>query len=89
VLAFAPPPTFGQSRPGNAGGFEFYIQNSRRCGGTRNGWQREMGKFLAVNANKDPATGGVGRRCGAPGVPPIARRCRSRKSQGLLGGAHR
>ncbi|HEX4986978.1 MAG TPA: multidrug efflux RND transporter permease subunit [Burkholderiales bacterium] len=53
VLAFAPPPIFGL---GNAGGFEFYIQN-RGEGGPRR-LAAEMGKFLAV-ANKDPQLAGV------------------------------
>jgi len=53
VLAFAPPPIFGL---GNAGGFEFYIQNRGEGGPQR--LAAEMGKFLAV-ANKDPQLAGV------------------------------
>ena len=53
VLGFAPPPIFGL---GNAGGFEFYIQNRGEGGPQR--LAAEMGKFLAV-ANKDPQLGGV------------------------------
>ena len=53
VLAFAPPPIFGL---GNAGGFEFYIQNRGEGGPQR--LAAEMGKFLAA-ANKDPQLAGV------------------------------
>ncbi|MEO8003987.1 MAG: multidrug efflux RND transporter permease subunit [Betaproteobacteria bacterium] len=53
VLGFAPPPIFGL---GNAGGFEFYIQNRGEGGPQR--LAAEMGKFLAV-ANKDKQLGGV------------------------------
>jgi hydrophobe/amphiphile efflux-1 (HAE1) family protein len=53
VLAFAPPPIFGL---GNAGGFEFYIQNRGEGGPQR--LAAEMGKFLAA-ANKDPGLAGV------------------------------
>ncbi len=53
VLAFAPPPIFGL---GNAGGFEFYIQNRGEGGPKR--LAQEMGKFLAA-ANKDPQLAGV------------------------------
>ena len=53
VLAFAPPPIFGL---GNAGGFEFYIQNRGEGGPQR--LAAEMGKFLAA-ANKDPELAGV------------------------------
>ncbi|HKQ23648.1 MAG TPA: multidrug efflux RND transporter permease subunit [Burkholderiales bacterium] len=53
VLAFAPPPIFGL---GNAGGFEFYIQNRGEGGPQR--LAQEMGKFLAA-ANKDPQLAGV------------------------------
>ncbi len=48
VLAFAPPPIFGL---GNAGGFEFYIQNRGEGGPQR--LAAEMGKFLAATG-KDP-----------------------------------
>jgi HAE1 family hydrophobic/amphiphilic exporter-1/multidrug efflux pump len=48
VLAFAPPPIFGL---GNAGGFEFYIQNRGEGGPQR--LAQEMGKFLEA-ARKDP-----------------------------------
>ena len=53
VLGFAPPPIFGL---GNAGGFEFYIQNRGEGGPQR--LAAEMEKFRAV-ANKDPQLGGV------------------------------
>jgi HAE1 family hydrophobic/amphiphilic exporter-1/multidrug efflux pump len=53
VLAFAPPPIFGL---GNAGGFEFYVQNRGEGGPQR--LAAEMGKFLA-SANKDPQLAGV------------------------------
>ncbi len=53
VLAFNPPPIFGL---GNAGGFEFYIQN-RGEGGSRK-MAEVLGKFLGA-ANKDPKLGGV------------------------------
>ena len=53
VLAFAPPPIFGL---GNAGGFEFYIQNRGEGGPQR--LAAEMGRFLAA-ANKDPQLAGV------------------------------
>jgi hydrophobe/amphiphile efflux-1 (HAE1) family protein len=53
VLAFAPPPIFGL---GNAGGFEFYVQNRGEGGPQR--LAAEMGKFLAA-ANKDPQLAGV------------------------------
>ncbi|MEO8163792.1 MAG: multidrug efflux RND transporter permease subunit [Betaproteobacteria bacterium] len=53
VLAFAPPPIFGL---GNAGGFEFYIQNRGEGGPQR--LAAEMGKFVAA-ANKDPQLAGV------------------------------
>jgi hydrophobe/amphiphile efflux-1 (HAE1) family protein len=48
VLAFAPPPIFGL---GNAGGFEFYIQNRGEGGPQR--LAQEMGRFLEA-ARKDP-----------------------------------
>ncbi|HTS52557.1 MAG TPA: multidrug efflux RND transporter permease subunit [Burkholderiales bacterium] len=54
VLAFAPPPIFGL---GNAGGFEFYIQNRGEGGAQR--LAQVMGEFLA-RANKDPMLGGGG-----------------------------
>ncbi|HEX9452459.1 MAG TPA: multidrug efflux RND transporter permease subunit [Burkholderiales bacterium] len=53
ILGFAPPPIFGL---GNAGGFEFYIQNRGEGGPQR--LAAEMEKFRAV-ANKDPQLGGV------------------------------
>ncbi len=53
VLAFAPPPIFGL---GNAGGFEFYVQNRGEGGPQR--LAQEMGRFLAA-ANKDPMLAGV------------------------------
>src|SRR5262249_53374229 len=54
VLAFAPPPIFGL---GNAGGFEFYIQNRGEGGAQR--LAQVMGQFLA-RANQDPKLGGGG-----------------------------
>ena len=54
VLAFAPPPIFGL---GNAGGFEFYIQNRGEGGAQR--LAQVMGQFLA-RANQDPMLGGGG-----------------------------
>lgn len=53
VLAFAPPPIFGL---GNAGGFEFYIQN-RGTGGPAE-LARVMNEFIA-KANEDPRLAGV------------------------------
>jgi HAE1 family hydrophobic/amphiphilic exporter-1/multidrug efflux pump len=53
VLAFAPPPIFGL---GNAGGFEFYIQNRGEGGAQR--LSEVMGQFLGV-ANKNPMLAGV------------------------------
>jgi multidrug efflux pump subunit AcrB len=53
VLAFAPPPIFGL---GNAGGFEFYIQNHGEGGPQR--LAQVMGQFLAA-ANQDPKLAGV------------------------------
>jgi hydrophobe/amphiphile efflux-1 (HAE1) family protein len=53
ILGFAPPPIFGL---GNAGGFEFYIQNRGEGGPQR--LAAEMEKFRAA-ANKDPQLGGV------------------------------
>jgi hydrophobe/amphiphile efflux-1 (HAE1) family protein len=53
VLAFGPPPIFGL---GNAGGFEFYIQN--RGEGGPQALAQAMNQFLAA-ANKDPMLAGV------------------------------
>jgi HAE1 family hydrophobic/amphiphilic exporter-1/multidrug efflux pump len=53
VIAFGPPPIFGL---GNAGGFEFYIQNRGEGGSQR--LAEAMGQFLAA-ANKDPRLAGV------------------------------
>jgi HAE1 family hydrophobic/amphiphilic exporter-1/multidrug efflux pump len=53
VIAFAPPPIFGL---GNAGGFEFYIQNRGEGGSHR--LAEVMGQFIAA-ANKDPQLAGV------------------------------
>ncbi|MBI3593705.1 MAG: multidrug efflux RND transporter permease subunit [Nitrospirae bacterium] len=53
VIAFAPPPIFGL---GNAGGFEFYIQNRGEGGAGRLAQVKDQ--FLAA-ANKDPRLGGV------------------------------
>jgi HAE1 family hydrophobic/amphiphilic exporter-1/multidrug efflux pump len=53
VLAFSPPPIFGL---GNAGGFEFYIQNHGEGGPQR--LAQVMGEFLTA-ANQDPNLAGV------------------------------
>ncbi len=53
VLAFAPPPIFGL---GNAGGFEFYIQN-KGAGGTAD-LAKVMDEFIQ-KANSDPRLAGV------------------------------
>jgi HAE1 family hydrophobic/amphiphilic exporter-1/multidrug efflux pump len=53
ALAFGPPPIFGL---GNAGGFEFYIQN-RGSGGPQQ-MAQALGAFLGA-ANQDPMLGGV------------------------------
>jgi HAE1 family hydrophobic/amphiphilic exporter-1/multidrug efflux pump len=53
VLAFNPPPIFGL---GNAGGFEYYIQNRGEGGSQR--LAEVMGQFLK-KANTDPLLGGV------------------------------
>ena len=53
VIAFAPPPIFGL---GNAGGFEFYIQN-RGDGGPQR-LAEVLGQFLGA-ANTDPMLAGV------------------------------
>jgi hydrophobe/amphiphile efflux-1 (HAE1) family protein len=53
ALAFGPPPIFGM---GNAGGFEFYIQNRGNDG--PKALAQALGRFLAA-ANKDPMLGGV------------------------------
>jgi multidrug efflux pump len=53
VLAFTPPPIFGL---GQAGGFEFYLQNRGDGGSPR--MAEVMGKFLQ-RANSDPLLGGV------------------------------
>jgi hydrophobe/amphiphile efflux-1 (HAE1) family protein len=53
VLAFAPPPIFGL---GNAGGFEFYIQN--RGDGGPQALAGAMQQFLGA-ANQDPMLAGV------------------------------
>jgi len=53
VLAFAPPPIFGL---GNAGGFEFYIQNRGEGGPAR--MAEVLGQFQAAVA-KEPQLGGV------------------------------
>src|SRR5512134_2082702 len=49
VLAFAPPPIFGL---GNAGGFEFYIQNRGEGGSQR---LSEVAQKFIGSASKDPA----------------------------------
>ncbi len=53
VLAFAPPPIFGL---GNAGGFEFYIQN-KGAGGSAD-LAKVMNEFIQ-KANSDPRLAGV------------------------------
>jgi len=53
VIAFGPPPIFGL---GNAGGFEFYIQNHGEGGPQRLAQVKD--EFLAA-ANKDPMLAGV------------------------------
>jgi HAE1 family hydrophobic/amphiphilic exporter-1/multidrug efflux pump len=53
VLAFGPPPIFGL---GQAGGFEFYLQNRGEGGAKRTA--QVMGDFLK-KANSDPMLGGV------------------------------
>src|SRR5690348_2540659 len=53
VIAFNPPPIFGL---GNAGGFEFYIQNRGDGGAARLNEVKDQ--FLAA-ANKNPMLGGV------------------------------
>jgi HAE1 family hydrophobic/amphiphilic exporter-1/multidrug efflux pump len=68
VLAFAPPPIFGL---GNAGGFEFYIQNRGEGGPQR--LAEVMGQFLA-RANADPmlgAGGGWVQTLWRPNVPQL------------------
>jgi HAE1 family hydrophobic/amphiphilic exporter-1/multidrug efflux pump len=68
VLAFAPPPIFGL---GNAGGFEFYIQN-RGDGGPQR-LAEVMGQFLA-RANADTmlgAGGGWMQTLWRPNVPQL------------------
>ncbi len=64
VLAFGPPPIFGL---GNAGGFEFYIQN-RGEGGPQQ-LAQVMGQFLAA-ANKDPMLAGA-QTLWRPNVPQL------------------
>jgi len=64
ALAFAPPPIFGL---GNAGGFEFYIQNKGDGGPQR--LAEVMGQFLA-RANANPMLGGV-QTLWRPNVPQL------------------
>ena len=64
VLAFGPPPIFGL---GNAGGFEFYIQNRGEGGPQR--LAQVMGQFLAA-ANKDPMLAGA-QTLWRPNVPQL------------------
>jgi HAE1 family hydrophobic/amphiphilic exporter-1/multidrug efflux pump len=64
VLAFGPPPIFGL---GNAGGFEFYIQNRGEGGSQR--LAQVMGQFLAA-ANKDPMLAGA-QTLWRPNVPQL------------------
>jgi hydrophobe/amphiphile efflux-1 (HAE1) family protein len=63
-LAFAPPPIFGL---GNAGGFEFYIQNKGDGGPQR--LAEAMGQFLA-RANTEPMLAGV-QTLWRPNVPQL------------------
>jgi hydrophobe/amphiphile efflux-1 (HAE1) family protein len=64
VLAFAPPPIFGL---GQAGGFEFYLQNRGEGGPSR--LAEVMGQFLQ-RANSDPLLGGV-QTLWRPNVPQL------------------
>ena len=64
VLAFAPPPIFGL---GQAGGFEFYLQNRGEGGASR--LAEVMGQFLQ-RANSDPLLGGV-QTLWRPNVPQL------------------
>jgi len=64
VLAFTPPPIFGL---GQAGGFEFYLQN-RGAGGPQR-MAQVMGQFLQ-RANSDPLLGGV-QTLWRPNVPQL------------------
>jgi HAE1 family hydrophobic/amphiphilic exporter-1/multidrug efflux pump len=64
VLAFAPPPIFGL---GQAGGFEFYLQNRGNGGPSR--LAEVMGQFLQ-RANSDPLLGGV-QTLWRPNVPQL------------------
>ncbi|MCW5622638.1 MAG: efflux RND transporter permease subunit, partial [Burkholderiales bacterium] len=64
VLAFGPPPIFGL---GNAGGFEFYIQN-RGDGGPQR-LAQVMGQFIE-RANKEPMLAGV-QTLWRPNVPQL------------------
>ena len=64
VLAFTPPPIFGL---GQAGGFEFYLQNRGDGGAPR--MAQVMGEFLK-RANSDPVLGGV-QTLWRPNVPQL------------------
>ncbi|HAV75056.1 MAG TPA: hydrophobe/amphiphile efflux-1 family RND transporter, partial [Limnobacter sp.] len=64
VLAFAPPPIFGL---GNAGGFEFYIQNRGEGGPAE--LAKVMNDFIA-KANADPRLAGV-QTLWRPGTPQL------------------
>jgi HAE1 family hydrophobic/amphiphilic exporter-1/multidrug efflux pump len=64
VLAFTPPPIFGL---GQAGGFEFYLQNRGDGGAPR--MAQVMGQFLQ-RANSDPLLGGV-QTLWRPNVPQL------------------
>ena len=64
VLAFAPPPIFGL---GNAGGFEFYIQNRGEGGPAE--LAKVMNNFIA-KANADPRLAGV-QTLWRPGTPQL------------------
>jgi multidrug efflux pump len=64
VLAFAPPPIFGL---GNAGGFEFYIQNRGEGGPAE--LAKVMNDFMA-KANADPRLAGV-QTLWRPGTPQL------------------
>jgi len=64
VLAFAPPPIFGL---GQAGGFEFYLQNRGNGGPERTA---EVMRAFLERANSDPQLGGV-QTLWRPAVPQL------------------
>ena len=81
VLAFDPPPIFGL---GNAGGFEFYIQNRGEGGPQR------MAQVMQVPRGRQQGSD-AGRRADAVARQRAAAlgRCRSRKGQGARRAAQR